>query len=157
MFYQHFQQKKQYWNNQGHKKKGKPTYDPLLMQISVLWLGQTSSNFYRQIARILHLPDLSTVLRYQKRVVGSQGNEITSYGIKLRAIKTVASAIHEQDEVRGSNKCYGAISADSMKVTEGISYDLHKEFTGLDSHIRFDVVAQDWTRMANELVCMLIV
>ena len=92
------------------------------------------------------------MLRKQKETVGRPGSH---YGVRVETIANTAKAIQALAEAKdtvfpaGSNERLGSLSFASMKTTEGLQYDIHNDFTGLDENTQFDVVERNFIAMAK--------
>lgn len=92
------------------------------------------------------------MLRKQKETVGRPGSH---HGVRVETIVNTAKAIQAVAEKKntvfpaGSNERLGSLSFDSMKTTEGLQYDIHNDFTGLDENTQFDVVERNFIAMAK--------
>jgi hypothetical protein len=177
VYFEHVHKNQDYFRT-GKKTSGL-RFDPLLFNFALLILARTSHNTYNEIGKVMLLPSLSMVspqLFDLDLTKGFHDNSFLFFFVMKDIFLGSQKAKRESWETRrcelwntnrvnrvnpGTSRegriltkftqMYGALAFDSMKIVEGISHDIHNDFSGIDQNTRFDVVTREFGAMADEV------
>jgi len=109
---------KQYEN--GGKKRGRAArVDPVLLDWAVAFLAKTSVSVYKEVAKVMLLPDIRLVQRRTAKLVSSSVDKALS--MMINNLKRMKERADKEDWTENQRK--GCVGFDSANVNSGIQHD----------------------------------
>ncbi len=111
-------------------------------------LAKTSHGAYRELQPVLQLPDISYVLKLQKKQAGGQDEQRSYFGFIVEACRTMNEAFNaygiKDDMLRKVHVCY-----DSVTCVKEIDHDINNGPIGVDTHLDFNVITKKFKCMVR--------
>ena len=123
-------------------------FHPALLKFAILILAKTSQSAYIALQPALQLPDISYLLRLQKKNAGGQNERQTSFGVLIESCKIMGKKFDDAG-IHDSELRKVLVSFDSMKCVQQINCDLHNGPVGVDAHLNFNVIANKFRNMVS--------
>lgn len=109
---------KQYEN--GGKKRGRAArVDPVLLDWAVAFLAKTSVSVYKEVAKVMLLPDIRLVQRRTAKLVSSSVDKALS--MMINNLKRMKERADKEDWTENQRK--GCVGFDSANINSGIQHD----------------------------------
>ena len=123
-----------YEKSKGGEKKGRrapvPVH-PVILNWAIAFLARTSSTIYKEVAKIMLLPDISYVYRKTKELVSRSSDK--AYSIHIATIRTIRERAKKEKWTQ--NQRTGCLANDSANINAGIKHDhVTNIFIGQESH-----------------------
>lgn len=93
-------------SNDGRKRQGCQAYHPMLMNWAIAFLARTSASTYNEVAKIMMLPNISTVYRKMAELITTKNDK--AYCMHMNTIHSISD--HARCENWTSNQRIGAVS-----------------------------------------------
>ena len=106
-------------SNDGGKRQGRQAYHPMLMHWAIAFLARTSASTYNEVAKIMMLPNISTVYRKTAELITTKNDK--AYCMHMNTIRSISDRAHRENWT--SNQRIGAIAQDSANINSGIEHD----------------------------------
>jgi len=106
-------------SNDGGKRRGRKAYHPMLMNWAIAFLARTSASTYNEVAKIMMLPNISTVYRKTAELITTKNDK--AYCMHMNTIRSISDRAHRENWT--SNQRIGAIAQDSANINSGIEHD----------------------------------
>ena len=103
----------------GGKRRGRQTYHPMIMNWAIAFLAHTSSSTYNEVAKIMMLPNISTVYRKTAELITSKNDK--AYCMHMNTIRSISDRARLENWT--SHQRIGAIAQDSANINSGIEHD----------------------------------
>ena len=103
----------------GGKRRGRQAYHPMLMNWAIAFLARTSSSTYNEVAKIMMLPNISTVYRKTADLITTKNDK--AYCLHMNTIRSISDRARRENWT--SNQRIGAIAQDSANINSGIEHD----------------------------------
>ena len=102
----------------GGKSRGTPVpVDPVMLNWAIAFLAKTSSSIYKEVAKIMVLPDISYVYRNSTKLISHAS--ITGYSLHITTIKNIRNGWKMRDEANIINE--DAFPTTSQTLTPGLN------------------------------------
>jgi hypothetical protein len=103
----------------GGKRQGCQSYHPVLMNWAAAFLSCTSASTYNEVAKIMMLPNISTVYRKMAEMITTKNDK--AYCMHMNTICSISD--HARCEHWTSHQRIGVIAQDSANINSGIKHD----------------------------------
>lgn len=142
---QHFE------NTNGGTKKGRrdpvPIH-PVILNWSIAFLAKTSSAIYKEVAKIMLLPDISMVYRKTKELVSRSSDK--AYCLHLATIRTLSERVKMGKWTKHQRT--GCLANDSANINAGLEHDhVSNTFVGQDESHRIGTLSNLFHSMAQKV------
>ena len=121
---------------------------PAFLNMALTIIANTSIKVYSLIAPALKLPDVSYVLRIQKKRGGGQDERKSICGVVDEGCRILAEEFDEYGVVDDRFRKVH-VSYDSMTCVESIDHDIHTGPSGIDPHLNFNVITAKFRNMVS--------
>jgi hypothetical protein len=106
-------------SDDGGKHQGRKVYHPMLMNWAIAFLTCTSASTYNEVAKIMMLPNISTVYRKMTELITTKNDK--TYCMHMNNICSISDRVHCENWT--SHQRIGAIAQDSANINSGIEHD----------------------------------
>jgi len=89
------------------------------MNWEIAFLARTSASTYNEVAKIMMLPNISTVYRKTAELITTKNDK--AYCMHMNTIRSISNHAHRENWT--SNQRIGAIAQDSANIKSGIEHD----------------------------------
>jgi hypothetical protein len=105
--------------NNGQKSHGFQTYHPMLMDWAIAFLACTSAITYKEVAKIMMLPHISTVYRKTAKLITTKNDK--AYCLHMNTIHGIGDQACQENWT--SHQQTGVIAKDSANINASIEHD----------------------------------
>ena len=91
----------------------------MLMSWAIAFIACTSASTYNEVAKIMMLPNISTVYRKTAELITTKNDK--AYCMHMNAIHSISDRVCHENWTR--NQRFGAIAQDSANINSGIEHD----------------------------------
>ena len=103
----------------GGKRQGRQTYHPMIMNWAIAFLAHTSSSTYNEVAKIMMLPNISTVYQKTAELITSKNDK--AYCMHMNTIRSISDRARLENWT--SHQRIGVIAQDSANINSSIEHD----------------------------------
>jgi hypothetical protein len=103
----------------GGKHRGCQAYHPMLMNWAIAFLACTSVSTYNEVAKIMILPNISTVYRKTAELITTKNDK--AYCMHMNTICSISDRARCENWT--SHQWIGALAQDSANINSGIEHD----------------------------------
>ena len=129
-------------------KRGPVPVHPVILNWSIAFLARTSSSTYREVAKIMLLPDISFVYRKTKELVSRSSDK--GYSIHIATIQTISKRAKKEKWTQHQRT--GCLANDSANINAGIEHDhVTNTFVGGDESHRIGTLSNMFHLMTQKV------
>ncbi|KAL7542027.1 hypothetical protein ACHAWF_011062 [Thalassiosira exigua] len=137
-----------HFDNGGKSRKKKVPVHPVLLNWAIAFLAKTSSSVYKEVAKVMLLPDISYVYRKSKELVSRSSNK--GYSLHLETIRTISQRATKEGWTGHQRR--GTIAQDSANVKSTVEHDLvSNQFVGGDESHKIGTLSKLFQQMAQKV------
>jgi len=107
------------YENGGVSRNKKAPVHPTLLNWAIAFLARTSASTYKEVARVMKLPNISYIYRKTAEMVSTMGDK--AYFINSDTIRTLGARAKKENWTEHQRT--GALSVDSCNVTPQYEHD----------------------------------
>ena len=109
----------QVWKNGGKSRYKKAPVHPTLLNWAIAFHAKTSVSIYKEVQKIMQLPDISYIYRKTNEMVSTTADR--GYSINITTIKTISERAKKDNWSEHARN--GVLAQDSCSLNAGIEHD----------------------------------
>ena len=136
-------------NANGKRKRGRAvSVHPVILNWAISFLARTSATVYKEVQRVMLLPDIREVQRATAKMVS--GNADMALGMCIKTIRELKKRADNEGWTKHQRR--GCIGLDSANINAGVQHDINtNKIVGLDESHRLGCLSQMFHTIADNV------